>query len=116
MIARHLAQINPLYNPTINQRIGNAAVTPAAGIMALVLNNLITLALSIAGLYFFYNLVRGGYEWISAGGDKEAAQKARIRLTNAVVGIVVTFSVFALVKVVEYFFGFNILSFNIPRP
>jgi hypothetical protein len=111
-----IAQVNPIYNPAINSRLGNSAITGGntIPIFNLVLNNLLVLALSIAGLYFFVNLIRGGYEWITAGGDKESVQKARQRILNAIIGAIVTFAVYSITLVVEYFFGFNILSFNIP--
>lgn len=113
-----LSQISPITNPVINSQLGNVTVvspTPAA-ILSNVLGKLVTLSLGVAGVWFFFNLIRGGYEWISAGGDKESVQKARGRITNAVVGLVITFSLFAIINVLEYFFGFSLLTFNIPTP
>jgi len=105
-------------NPALNAKIGDFSLiggTPAEALNS-VLNNLVTLALSIAGIYFFANLIMGGYTWISAGGDKESVQKARNRISNALIGIVFTFAIFTIIYIMEFFFGFNILKFNIPTP
>ena len=80
------------------------------------LRNLINVAFVFAGVYFFIMLLRGGYEYINAGGDKEAVQKAQKRLTNAFIGIIIVFSAFAFLYVVEVLFGVDIRKFNIPAP
>ena len=74
---------------------------------------LIGLAFVGGSLIFFFMLVLGAIQWITSGGDKAAVEGARGRITQALVGIILLFSVFAIVKLIETFFNINILSIDI---
>lgn len=67
-----------------------------------------------SGVLAFFFLLVGGMQWILAGGDKEGTEKARKRITAALIGLAVVFSAYALALLVEAIFGVSILSFNIP--
>ncbi len=108
--------VAPITNPALNSKFGNLTTDTSPTALQLMLRNLINIAFGIAGIYFFYMLLRGGYEYITSGGDKEAVQKAQRRLTNAFIGIIITFSVFALLFIIETVFGISIRTFNIPKP
>lgn len=71
-------------------------------------------ALLVAGIFVFAMLILGGYGWITAGGDKSKVEEARTRITNALIGIAIVASAWALVAVVGQFFGFRIDSLAIP--
>lgn len=72
-------------------------------------------AFLIAFLLVFTMLVWGGIQWITSGGDKDNTQKARDRITHALVGLAVVAGAWALMKLVEFFFGINILGgFTLP--
>tara|TARA_Y100000310_G_C20524828_1_gene735485 strand:+ start:298 stop:702 length:405 start_codon:yes stop_codon:yes gene_type:complete len=79
-----------------------------------ILPNLITTVLAIAGVVFLIFLIIGGIQWMTAGGDQEAITKAKSRLTNAVIGIVIVFSAWAILNLVNYFFGINNTSSSPP--
>jgi len=59
-------------------------------------------------------LLRGGYMYVTAAGDKEAVQKAVKTLTTAVVGMAILGSIFALIGILETLFGINLRSPSIP--
>ena len=103
-------------NPVLNSKIGNLPGGSYPTGLQLMLRNLINIAFGIAGIYFFYMLLRGGYDYITSGGDKESVQKAQKRLTNAFIGIIITFSVFALLFIIEAVFGISIKILNPPQP
>lgn len=71
------------------------------------------LILVLAGLIAFIWLLWGGLQWILAGGDKEGTEKARKRITAALIGLVVVFSAYAIIQLVGAFIGVNLLQFNI---
>jgi hypothetical protein len=75
--------------------------------------SLIGLSFVIGSIIFFFMLLIGAIQWISSGGDKAAVESARARVAQALVGVIVLFSAFAIVKVVEEFFGINILAIDI---
>lgn len=70
----------------------------------------INFLLVAAGLVAFFWLLVGGVQWIMAGGDKEGTEKARKRITAALIGLAIVFSVFALVQILQGIFGVDLLN------
>lgn len=78
---------------------------------------IISLALVIGTLVFFFMLITGAIQWISSGGDKQAVETARGKISNALIGLVVLFAIFAAIRLLNQFFGggtFNLLNLTIP--
>ncbi len=94
--------------PSTSQFVSVSAWTPTRLVGAI-----INLVLVIAGLVAFFFLLLGGLQWILAGGDKEGTEKARKRITAALIGLVVVFSAYAIIVLAGNFLGVNLLSFNI---
>lgn len=65
------------------------------------------------GVSFFFMLVWGAVSWILSGGDKAHLESAKARITNAIIGLLLLVGAFAIVKLIERFFGINILSIDI---
>ena len=78
------------------------------------LGNIIIAAMVIAGLMVFFYLIMGGIQYITSGGDKAQAEAARDRITYALIGLVIVVGSFAIVKLIEAFFGINIINFKLP--
>src|SRR3989344_9686211 len=70
----------------------------------------ITAVLIIAAVVFFFILVIGGIRWITSGGDKANTESARNQITAALVGLVIVFAAWAIIKLLETFFGIAILG------
>lgn len=75
----------------------------------------VNLLLVIAALIFFFMLVIGGIQWIVSGGDKAATEGARGRITAALIGLVIVFAAWAIINLIEAFFGVTILTLEVPR-
>jgi len=104
------AQQNIPLNPPVG--FENLAHITIPGIITTV----IKLVLVIAALTAFFFLVFGGIKWITSGGDKEGTAKAQGTITAALVGLVIVFAAWAIIKLLEVFFGIQILSsLNIPQ-
>jgi TRAP-type C4-dicarboxylate transport system permease small subunit len=73
-------------------------------------------AIVISALLVFMFLIWGGIQWITSGGDKGKTQEARDRITAALVGLAVVASAWAIMLIISYFFGINILDGNITPP
>lgn len=71
--------------------------------------------LGVAGVLAFIFLLLGGIQWITAGGDKESINKGRKKIIEALIGLAVVFSVYAVVAVINQLFAINIMQFNIPQ-
>jgi len=76
---------------------------------------ILIILLIVAAVAFFVMLVFGGIQWILSGGDKAKTESARGHITAAIIGLVVVFAAWAIVNLMQSFFGVSILSFNIPN-
>lgn len=85
-------------------------ITPSAFI-----RTAINLLLGIAGIIAFIFLLWGGLQWILAGGDKEGTEKARKRITSALIGLAIVFSAYALLFIIRALFGIDVISVNLGR-
>lgn len=103
----YLAQItNPALGPVLNSNSGTDFVSK-------LIPSLIGLIFVVGIIIFFFMLLISAIQWMTSGGDKASVEAARGRLTQAIIGIVILFSAFAIIKVIEGFFGLNILSIDI---
>lgn len=76
---------------------------------------LIVLILVVAAVVFFVMLLIGGIRWMTSGGDKAATETARNQITAALVGLVIVFAAWAILSLIDAFFGVNITGgLNIP--
>jgi hypothetical protein len=61
----------------------------------------INIALALAGLIAVLFLIIGGFRYITAGGNEDAAGSAKKIILNAVIGIIVIILSFVVVRVVS---------------
>lgn len=97
---------NPALGPSLQSMSG-------VGFFQDLLPRMVGLAFLVGVLVFFFIMILGAIQWITSGGDKTGLESARGKITNAIVGVVILFSLFALLKIIEDFFGINILALDI---
>ena len=68
----------------------------------------------VAALAVLFMLIMGAFQWITSGGDKEAVAKARGRIVNALIGLVILALAFVIVRVVGGVVNINLLGGTIP--
>lgn len=66
---------------------------------------------AIATLLVFMYLIWGAIEWISSGGDKSKVEKARNRITQAVIGLLVLASTLVIMVILQGFLGYELFNF-----
>ncbi len=104
-------------NPVIGT-LGNNAAQAKTG--ATFLNYFITIwraGINIGALMVLVYFIWGSIDWIAAGGDKGKAESARMKMTNAAVGIIILVSSFTIVGFFSNLvFGndFNLLKLTFP--
>ena len=76
-------------------------ISTAIGVMTLV-----------AFIWFIITFFTGVVSIIGAGGDKQALETAKKKITTAIIGLVVTIAAIFLIEVIGQIFGINILSFS----
>lgn len=64
----------------------------------------------VGGIATFVYMVLGGVQWITAGGEKDKVKDAREKITQAVIGLAVLASAWAVYSLVDYFFGIGIVD------
>lgn len=101
---------NPALGTTVSEFLADKTGT---SFFSNLLPRVVGLAFVIGSLIFFFMFVWGAIQWISSGGDKQALESARGRITNAIIGLVVLFVALAIIKFIEKFFGVDILTLDI---
>jgi len=79
-----------------------------------IISALLIIALIIASLSFLFSLIFGGIRWIMSGGDKSKVDGAKGQIQNALIGLLIVFSAWAIANFVSQFFGVDIFAFNLP--
>lgn len=65
----------------------------------------------IAFIWFIFIFFIGAIGIISSGGDKQALESARKKITSGIVGIVVVIAAIFVIKLIGYLIGVDILNF-----
>jgi hypothetical protein len=100
--------INDLKDAIINQQPGGQTVDIAGSAnqitpiqdMAKLIQTGAGAVFTIGGIAVLYFLLMGGFTWVTAGGDKGNVEKARSMITNAIIGIIILASVFAVYRLI----------------
>jgi len=87
---------------------------PAQNVSNILPSSLVTSALGIllgaSGVTSFFFLLWGGLSWITAGGDKDGLDRARKKVTGAMIGLAIVFSSYALLYIIRVLFNVNLIS------
>lgn len=81
-----------------------------------VVRAIIRFILLVAFVLAFIMLLIGGIRWITAGGDEKSVAAARNMITAALIGLVIVLIAYALIRLVELFFGVNVITGNVCVP
>lgn len=75
-----------------------------------ILEVFIVVIIIIAGIWAFFQLALGGFQYITSSGEKLATQNARERITYAILGLALVAGAFAFTQILGAVFGINILG------
>lgn len=73
-----------------------------------VITAILPVVISISGLALFAYLIMGGIKYITSGGDDKAIMEAKKILTNAIIGMIIVFVAFWIVRILETVLGLEI--------
>lgn len=76
--------------------------------------NIAQVIVYFAGLVFFIMFIRGGFSYLTSGGDPKKTAKATSTLTLAIIGLVGVIVSFLIIKFIGDFTGVNVTEFNVP--
>ncbi|HUW21183.1 MAG TPA: hypothetical protein VMW41_00810 [Candidatus Bathyarchaeia archaeon] len=104
----------PAYAQITNPAIGEAGSGEGAQILSRLISIILSALLIMGVIFFMTNFILGAYRWISGGHDKSYIQEARDRVSHAIIGLVILFSVFAIIRLIGDIFGLNLMKLSIP--
>lgn len=76
------------------------------------LTSAITIVFIVAAILVLFFLIWGAFQWITSGGDKEGIGKAREKIVQSLVGLVILALAFLIVRVVGQIVNIDILTLN----
>lgn len=80
-----------------------------------VIASILSAVFVVAALLVLLYLIWAAIEWISAGGDSGKIQKARDKIVQSIIGIIVLASSLAIFGLLQYILGIEILTFTPSR-
>ena len=108
--------IKPIYaaidNPLL--RTQNITVDSSIPYIQNVISTIISLLMIVGVVYFLWHASMAGFHFIATQGNPDDFKKAKNELEYAFTGIVIVFSVFAILKLAGTIFGINLINLDIP--
>ena len=77
-------------------------ITGSPGGLILFLTNILRLVFVVAGIFVFVNLILAGFQFMSAGGDSKAIEKAWAKIWQSLLGLILVVGSFALAALFGY--------------
>lgn len=83
----------------------------AAGLVGVTktVSSIIGIMTVAAGIWFMFQLLTGGFYWMTSAGDKAKLETARHRINDAFVGLIIVVAGWAILALAGQFLGFDIL-------
>lgn len=65
---------------------------------------------TVAGLWFIFQFIVAGYQWINSAGDKTSLEAARNKIYHALIGIIIIVSAWVIIAILGKILGLDILN------
>jgi len=104
--------IKPIYAQIINPVVNNSANinnNPDVYVNNII-QSIITILLTVAVIYFIWHFVMSAYHMISSNGDPKKFEEAQKSILYSLVGVILAFSVFGVLKFAGTLFGITTLQ------
>lgn len=98
----------------VNPVLPHAGSGDGAEILGRIISAAVGFFIVVGFIMAFLYLVLGASNWITAAGDKSKLEKAQQQITQALVGLVILVSVFALARVAGQFTGIGFPTMTLP--
>jgi len=81
-----------------------------------IFSNVVSAALSFAGIVLFVLIIVGGIKYITSGGDPKATEGAQKTITYAIGGLIVILLSYLILVLIKTITGVNVLQFQVTQP
>ena len=89
----------------------DTAAAEQAGIqLNKVISTIIGVMTAVAAIWFIFQFIVAGYQWIQSGGEKNALSEARDKITNSLIGLIIVVGAWLIIGVVGQVLGLEILN------
>jgi len=105
---------NPVLPQSLGGGTGSHSISEGSTIIGTLITNIVGLLFIFGFALTFFELLMGGIQWLSNGGDKAQLESARNKITNAMIGLVILGASYAVFTLVGQFFGLDIKALKIP--
>lgn len=75
-----------------------------------VISTIIGVMTAVAAIWFIFQFIIAGYQWIQSGGEKNNIEQARDKITNSLIGLIIVVSAWIVMGVLGGILGLNILN------
>lgn len=77
-------------------QVGTQAGIGAATPLPVIVGNIINVVLGFLGIVLLFYLLYGGFLWMTSGGSEDGVKKAKQMIQNAIIGLVIIVSSYAI--------------------
>ncbi|PJE67678.1 hypothetical protein COU95_01050 [Candidatus Shapirobacteria bacterium CG10_big_fil_rev_8_21_14_0_10_40_9] len=111
-----MPDVEDIIGKITNPYRGQYSLGPETGKFGLItfLNNLLRLVFVFAGLYAFLKLIIAGYQFMSAGGDPKAVEKAWAKIWQSLIGLLIIVASFVLAALFGWLLFGNASAILVP--
>lgn len=101
--------IKPVFAQVINPIVNNSRQNTAdpKAFFNKFLRGMFSMFMIIGTLYFTWHIVMATYHFISTEGDKAKFQTAKDEFLHAIIGLIVLYSIFSIIKLIGIIFSIN---------
>jgi hypothetical protein len=100
-------QIAPSGGFTGFGNLGKPGGSQSLGVFANFISGLIAVMTIVAVIWAIFTIITGAVSIISSGGDKQALESARKRITNGILGLVIVLVAIFIIQIVGYLLGID---------
>lgn len=79
--------------------------TPSSSQIAQIVSLLLPYIFVVAGLLLLFNLISGGFSFMTAGDSPDGSKKAKLKITNALIGFIILFVAYWIMQIIEVMLG-----------
>ncbi len=94
-----------------NKTLDKDAASQQAGIqLNKIVSTIIGVLTVVAAIWFIFQFIIAGFQWIQSGGEKNNLEQARDKITNALIGLIIVVSAWIIMGVIGKILGLEILN------
>ena len=85
-------------------------IEASAGAFTRIISNVIGVMTIVAGLWFIFQFIIGGYGYMTAGENAQNMSNATKKITSSLIGLIVIVAAYAVISLLGSMLGFDLLN------